>query len=93
MEVVLIIVAGTFITLVALERKIRRDMERKIGEVFNLLCKKYKVVENKYGFRCSNCDLHELFDCFIPGMKTRGYCTKERRTDGKDVYFVEVKSK
>lgn len=66
-------------------------MERKIGEVFKLGCKKYKTVKNEDGFRCFNCDLHELLDCFSPRIRTRGYCTKERRTDGKDVYFVEVK--
>lgn len=66
-------------------------MERKVGEVFKLRCKKYKTVENKDGFRCFNCDLYELLDCFSPGIRTRGYCTKERRTDDKDVYFIEVK--
>lgn len=45
-------------------------MERKVGEVFKLRCKKYKTVENKDGFRCFNCDLYELLDCFSPGIRT-----------------------
>lgn len=90
MEYVMFLVAGTFIALATLERNMERDMERKVGEVFKLRCKKYKTVENKDGFRCFNCDLYELLDCFSPGIRTRGYCTKERRTDDKDVYFIEV---
>lgn len=64
-------------------------MERIVGEVFKLGSRKYETVENLYGYRCSNCDLHELFDCTIL-KRTRGYCSKTYRSDNKDVFFVEI---
>lgn len=91
MEIALIIVAGAFIALAALERKMRRDMERKIGEIFEYEGKKYKVVENLKSLAgCDNCCFGDE-SCFDVIGRNGGYCMRQLRTDGKSIYFVEVK--
>ena len=63
-------------------------MERKIGEVFEYEGKALRVEEYKD-------NVNECFGCFFDGKcflsKTVGPCAAERRTDKKNVIFVEVK--
>lgn len=63
-------------------------MERKIGEVFEYEGKALRVEEYKD-------NVNECFGCFFDGkcfsLKAVGHCEAERRTDKKNVIFVEVK--
>ena len=63
-------------------------MERKIGEVFEYEGKALRVEEYKD-------NVNEWFGCFFDGKcfssKAVGHCEAERRTDKKNVIFVEVK--
>lgn len=63
-------------------------MERKIGEVFEYEGKALRVEEYKD-------NVNECFGCFFDGKcfssKAVGHCEAERRTDKKNVIFVEVK--
>ena len=63
-------------------------MERKIGEVFEYEGKALRVEEYKD-------NVNECFGCFLDGKcfssKAVGHCEAERRTDKKNVIFVEVK--
>lgn len=89
MEYVMFLIAGIFITLAVLERKIRRDMERKIGETFEYLGYKYVVKEAN---SCEECS----FDCEIVctgDEEISGECLPHKRKDGKKIIFLEVKNK
>lgn len=65
-------------------------MERKIGEVFEIDGKEYKVAEciDDYMGYCDKCAFDGSYRCM---SKKRGYCEMSNREDGKDVYFIEVK--
>ena len=62
-------------------------MKRKIGEVFEI---KLKVVKAD-GKGCNGC----FFQAHANGCNgytdTQGHCMSERRSDGENVIFVEVK--
>ena len=63
-------------------------MERKIGETFEYEGKALRVEEYKD-------NVNECFGCFFDGKcfssKVVGHCEAERRTDKRNVIFVEVK--
>ena len=69
-------------------------MPRKIGEVFGIDGKKYRVVKsgkNPYNDGCKVCAFDNLDDCdFI--LRYRGHCDlgPQRREDA-NVHFEEVK--
>lgn len=65
-------------------------MERKVGEIFEIKNRKYKVVKDEMqGRRCAiNCSLHDL-PCWDMEKQT-GPCSKENRKDYNDVIFKKV---
>ncbi len=64
-------------------------MERKIGEVFEIDNKKYKVIESNP--ERSDCDIFAFDSDYRCITTKRGFCQRINREDGADVIFVEVK--
>lgn len=64
-------------------------MERKVGEIFEIDGKKYKVAEGNLetGYDCDICAFDENYRCM---SVKRGFCQRCNREDRKDAYFVEV---
>lgn len=63
--------------------------EYKIGEVFQFGKKKLKCVEASHN--CAGCFLSSFLSSFVYCTWCTGECSWNKRTDRKDVIFVEVK--
>ena len=63
-------------------------MERKIGEIFEIGDKKYKVVEAPNTNFCDGCIWEKELECFF---RYTGSCSPRNRKDKESVIFVEVK--
>lgn len=62
-------------------------MERKIGDIFKIKDKKYKVVEAPNTGFCDGCIWEKELECFF---ESTGSCSPRNRKDGESVIFVEV---
>lgn len=62
-----------------------------MNELFEFEGRMYKAVPLKAGeFHCDNCSFHECRECeYEPDIPD---CDDDKRDDGNDVYFVEVKT-
>lgn len=63
-------------------------MERKIGDIFEINKKKYKVVNAPNAKFCDGCSFEKELECFFGNT---GSCSPRNRKDNKSVIFVEVK--
>lgn len=67
-------------------------MEREVGEVFDFKGVALQVQDTDYMASCDDCYFDRFGHECLYERGYIGYCYRRRRSDGKDVVFVEVKS-